>query len=82
MHLQLKIYYILKVNKAVKLQFANVLRRKRKELHLTQQQLADQSLHMTRQTLSRWENNLNYPNLDTLNEDLSEFLAVSSRYFT
>ncbi|MDG2981929.1 helix-turn-helix domain-containing protein, partial [Latilactobacillus curvatus] len=37
---------------------------KRKELHLTQQQLADK-LHVTRQTLSRWENNLSYPNLDT-----------------
>nr|WP_257594037.1 helix-turn-helix transcriptional regulator [Lactiplantibacillus plantarum] len=56
------------------MQFANVLRRKRKELHLTQQQLADQ-LHVTRQTLSRWENNLSYPNLDTL-VNLSEFLAI------
>ncbi|AUV74180.1 hypothetical protein C1940_17115 (plasmid) [Lactiplantibacillus plantarum subsp. plantarum] len=28
--------------------------KRRKELHLTQQQLADQ-LHVTRQTLSRWE---------------------------
>lgn len=44
---------------------------KRKELHLTQQQVADQ-LHVTRQTLSRWENNLSYPNLDTL-VNLSEF---------
>lgn len=56
------------------MQFANVLRKKRKELHLTQQQLADK-LHVTRQTLSRWENNLSYPNLDTL-VNLSEFLAV------
>ena len=32
-------------------------------------------LHVTRQTLSRWENNLSYPNLDTL-VNLSEFLAV------
>ncbi|MCS8623036.1 helix-turn-helix transcriptional regulator [Lactiplantibacillus plantarum] len=47
------------------MQFANVLRKKRKELHLTQQQLADK-LHVTRQTLSRWENNLSYPNLDTV----------------
>ncbi|WP_308718714.1 helix-turn-helix domain-containing protein [Lactiplantibacillus plantarum] len=56
------------------MQFANVLRKKRKELHLTQQQLADK-LHVTRQTPSRWENNLSYPNLDTL-VNLSEFLAV------
>lgn len=56
------------------MQFANVLRKRRKELHLTQQQLADK-LHVTRQTLSRWENNLSYPNLDTL-VNLSEFLAV------
>lgn len=45
-----------------------------KKKHLTQQQLADK-LHVTRQTLSRWENNLSYPNLDTL-VNLSEFLAV------
>ncbi|KRM90440.1 helix-turn-helix domain-containing protein [Liquorilactobacillus cacaonum] len=56
------------------MQFANVLRKKRKELHLTQQQVADQ-LHVTRQTLSRWENNLSYPNLDTL-VNLSEFLGI------
>ncbi|MCI1986325.1 MAG: helix-turn-helix domain-containing protein [Lactobacillus sp.] len=57
------------------MQFANVLRKKRKELHLTQQELADQ-LHVTRQTLSRWENNLSYPNLDTLVR-LSGFLEIS-----
>ncbi len=65
---------ILKVKEATKLQFANVLRKKRKELHLTQQQLADQ-LHVTRQTLSRWGNNLSYPNLDTL-VNLSEYLTI------
>lgn len=32
------------------MQFANVLRKRRKELHLTQQQLADK-LHVIRQTL-------------------------------
>lgn len=48
--------------------------KKRKELHLTQQQLADQ-LHVTRQTLSRWGNNLSYPNLDTL-VNLSEYLTI------
>lgn len=47
------------------MEFATVLRDKRKALHLTQQSLADQ-LHVTRQTLSRWENDSSFPNLDTL----------------
>lgn len=49
------------------MEFATVLRKKRKALNLTQQELADQ-LHVTRQTLSRWENNSTFPNLDTLVE--------------
>ncbi|WEV70720.1 helix-turn-helix domain-containing protein [Lactobacillus sp. ESL0785] len=57
------------------MEFARILCEKRKELHLTQQQLADK-LHVTRQTLSRWENSLSYPNLDTLVE-LSNILAIS-----
>ncbi|WP_413627922.1 YxeA family protein [Fructilactobacillus vespulae] len=54
--------------------FHNNLKSKRKELKLTQQELADK-LHVTRQTLSRWENNLGYPNLDTLIE-LSNILKT------
>ncbi|MFT9456407.1 MAG: helix-turn-helix transcriptional regulator [Liquorilactobacillus hordei] len=56
------------------MEFHNILRNKRKEANLTQQELADQ-LHVTRQTLSRWENNLSYPNLDTLIQ-LGEILDI------
>lgn len=52
--------------------FYRILKSKRKALNLTQQELADR-LYVTRQTLSRWENNLGYPNLDTLVK-LSEIL--------
>ncbi|TPR39022.1 helix-turn-helix transcriptional regulator [Apilactobacillus micheneri] len=37
----------------------------RTKMNLTQQELADK-LHVTRQALSKWENNQNYPNLDVL----------------
>ncbi|UQS87105.1 helix-turn-helix domain-containing protein [Nicoliella spurrieriana] len=57
------------------MEFATVLKNKRKSAGLTQQQLADQ-LHVTRQTLSRWENDLSYPNLDTL-VDLGGILNVT-----
>ncbi|MDF7639815.1 helix-turn-helix domain-containing protein [Lactobacillus sp. ESL0791] len=57
------------------MELARILREKRIELHLTQEQLADK-LHVTRQTLSRWENSVSYPNLDTLVE-LSDILDVS-----
>ncbi|CAH0415837.1 helix-turn-helix transcriptional regulator [Periweissella fabaria] len=56
------------------MEFANNLRTTRKALNITQQELADQ-LHVTRQTLSRWENNQSYPNLDTLVQ-LSDLLAI------
>ncbi|MCD2255916.1 helix-turn-helix domain-containing protein [Lactobacillus sp. CC-MHH1034] len=55
--------------------FGEILRSRRKALQLTQQALADQ-LHVTRQTLSRWENNLSYPNLDTL-VTLSNLLNIT-----
>lgn len=47
----------------------------RKAINLTQQELANQ-LHVTRQALSRWENNVSYPNLDML-VDISKSLNVS-----
>lgn len=47
------------------MQFATMLKQRRTELQMTQQEMADQ-LFVTRQTVSRWENNLSYPNLDTL----------------
>lgn len=57
------------------MQFSNTLKNRRNELHITQQQLAD-NLFVTRQTISRWENNLSYPNLDTLVE-ISDLLNLS-----
>lgn len=56
------------------MEFAKVLREKRKALNLTQQDLADQ-LHVARQTISRWETNSTFPNLDTLVE-LSVILDI------
>ncbi|MGX7244401.1 helix-turn-helix transcriptional regulator [Enterococcus quebecensis] len=53
-----------------------ILLKERRELKkLTQQQLADQ-FHVTRQTVSRWENEQSYPNIDTLVE-LSFFFDFS-----
>lgn len=56
------------------MEFAKILREKRKALNLTQQELAEK-LHVTRQTLSRWENEATFPNLDTL-VDLSNILEI------
>lgn len=55
--------------------FGKQLREQRQQLGLSQQTLADQ-LHVTRQTVSRWENDSTYPNLDVLVE-LSERLNLS-----
>ena len=43
----------------------NKIANKRKALGLTQEQLAEQ-LHVTRQTLSKWESNLSKPDIDSL----------------
>ncbi|TPR37792.1 helix-turn-helix domain-containing protein [Apilactobacillus micheneri] len=51
------------------------IKHSRKNNDLTQQQLADK-LHVTRQALSKWENNLNYPNLDIL-FNISNILHIS-----
>lgn len=45
--------------------FGNKIQQQRQALHLTQQALASK-LHVTRQTVSRWENESTYPNLDLL----------------
>lgn len=42
-----------------------VIKEKREEKGLTQQELADM-IFVTRQTVSRWETSVSYPNLDTL----------------
>jgi transcriptional regulator with XRE-family HTH domain len=57
------------------LELGPALKQQRESLGLTQQVLADQ-LHVTRQTVSRWENGSTYPNLDTLVE-LSDRLNIS-----
>lgn len=57
------------------MQFATMLKQRRTELQMTQQEMADR-LFVTRQTVSRWENNLSYPNLDTLVE-ISNLLNLS-----
>lgn len=44
------------------MEFSKVLKKRRKELQITQQALADR-LFVTRQTVSRWENGLSYPQL-------------------
>ena len=57
------------------MQFSKVLKKQRKELRITQQDLADK-LFVTRQTVSRWENDVSYPNLDTV-VDISNILNLS-----
>ncbi|MBO0472846.1 hypothetical protein IGL98_002485 [Enterococcus sp. DIV0840] len=47
----------------------------REQKNLTQQQVAAK-FHVTRQTVSRWENDKSYPNIDTLVE-LSFFFDFS-----
>lgn len=57
------------------MEFSIMLKKRRNELNLTQQNLADK-LFVTRQTISRWENNISYPNLDMLVE-VSNVLNLS-----
>lgn len=52
--------------------FGEQILNRRKEIGLTQQNVADE-LHITRQTLSKWENNKSYP-------DLKLLLALSDLY--
>lgn len=54
---------------------ATKLKEQREKVGMSQSELA-QKLHVTRQTVSRWENNQTIPNLDTLN-DISEELEIS-----
>ncbi|ANU52233.1 helix-turn-helix domain-containing protein [Limosilactobacillus reuteri] len=55
--------------------FGEQILSRRKELGLTQQNVANE-LHITRQTLSKWENNKSYPDLKLLLA-LSEIYHVS-----
>ncbi|MBX4173457.1 helix-turn-helix transcriptional regulator [Weissella viridescens] len=58
--------------------FGEAIRKYRESNNLTQAELAEK-LHVTRQTLSRWENGRSYPNLDTLVE-ISQLLDLSLDY--
>ena len=53
----------------------NKIREIRKNNNLTQEQFA-QKFHVTRQTVSNWENDKNYPDLSSLKE-ISEEYAIS-----
>lgn len=57
------------------MEIGKMLRQKRTDLNLTQEDIAKQ-FNVTRQTVSRWENELSYPNIDTLVE-LSIFFEFS-----
>lgn len=56
------------------MEFNKILKNERTRNKLNQQDLAER-LHVTRQTVSKWENGLTYPNLDTLIA-ISEILNV------
>lgn len=43
------------------------VKKKREQLHLTQQELAD-ILYVTRQSISNWENGKSHPNSDILKQ--------------
>lgn len=53
----------------------NFIMEKRKELGMTQQQLADK-LNVSFQAVSKWENGTTYPNIEIL-KDLAIALAVT-----
>lgn len=57
------------------MEIGNLLKIRREQKNLTQQQVAAK-FHVTRQTVSRWENDKSYPNIDTLVE-LSFFFDFS-----
>ncbi|MGM0216888.1 helix-turn-helix domain-containing protein [Enterococcus sp. AZ109] len=56
----------------------DILKTRRKELNLTQQQVADK-LHISRQTFSNWENEKSFPDIFMLIE-LSIFFELSLDY--
>jgi len=58
--------------------FSKILKEKRNELNLTQQEVADH-LNVTRQTISNWEVGKSYPDIPTL-IDISDFYELSLDY--
>lgn len=57
---------------------AKILKAQRKERGLTQQETA-KIFHVTRQTISNWENEKNYPDIPTL-VAISDYYEVSLDY--
>lgn len=57
------------------MEIGKLLKIRREQKKLTQQEVATK-FHVTRQTVSRWENEKSYPNIDTLIE-LSFFFDFS-----
>lgn len=57
---------------------ATILKTRRKELNLTQAEVAE-TLHLTRQAISSWENGKSYPDIPTLVK-LSDLYALSLDY--
>lgn len=55
--------------------FHKILRKKRIEANLSQEDLADQ-LNISRQSISKWENEKGYPNIETL-LNISEIFNVT-----
>ena len=60
------------------MQLGKRLSEKRKEMGMTQAELADQ-MHVTRQTVSRWEAGTVYPDIEKIS-DLARILNVSCDY--
>ncbi|KAF1296219.1 hypothetical protein BAU15_10560 [Enterococcus sp. JM4C] len=58
--------------------FAQILKERRNELGITQQEMADK-LFVTRQTVSNWENGKNFPDIPTL-ISISENYSLSLDY--
>lgn len=58
--------------------FAEALKKRRQELGITQQELADK-LFVSRQTVSNWENGKNYPDIPTLIL-ISDYYSLSLDY--
>ncbi|PTJ46166.1 helix-turn-helix domain-containing protein, partial [Mammaliicoccus sciuri] len=55
--------------------FHKILKKKRIEDHLSQEELAEQ-LNISRQSISKWENEKGYPNIETLLK-ISEIFNVT-----
>ena len=67
-----------KTKEILDMEIGNRIKILRTEKHLTQQEFAD-ALNVTVQTVSRWENGVNYPDIALLPE-LASFFHVSTDY--